>query len=131
MKRSICLFSLILCLAGISIGCKASRSPVQTVKDFLEYLEKGNSTEAAELFSKAGVSKIGGLDKFKEYISDHSRMVQKDGGIEWVMVKEEKITGDAAEITVVVKFRNNNRGGETSHCLLGKEDGEWKIHIIR
>jgi ketosteroid isomerase-like protein len=132
MKKIIGLLSIIVLLAACN-GSDTS-SPKGTVTAFIEAMKKGDIEGVKKLVTKSDLSmltmaetmaKSFGQDmnideKMKKDFAEKSKDVS-------FTVKDEKITGNDAEVNVEVKEKDKT---ETHPFKLLKEDGSWKISLI-
>ena len=113
------------CAMFIIAGCGGS-SPDAVALDFMKTLQAGKADEAylkanctedtAKLF---GVVMAMGKDELKKELD----------GVTF-SVKETKIDGDSAVVTLVAEGKKDKKGAkEDSKLTLKKVDGKWKINV--
>jgi hypothetical protein len=100
-----------------------SRTPSQTVKDFMMAVNDAEAAKVAKVVSAEFLSSLQerGLDRM---ISEQSKVLKADGGIQSIEIEKETITGTTANVVVDAK-----RGAkpEKDQFMLVTEAGDWKI----
>ena len=119
--RAVVLFILMLSMVGCSLF---NPGPSQVVKNFFQYVEKGDVENAAKLFSKQSAQTFG--SKLSSIMAYQVSTIKSKGGIMSIDT-QETITGDVAKVTYKVTF--NNTATEDGSFDLIKENGEWKIQV--
>lgn len=119
--RAVVLFLLMLSIAGCSLF---NPGPSQVVKNFFQYVEKGEVENATKLFSKQSAQAFG--SKLSSIMAYQVGTIKNKGGIKFIDT-QENITGDVAKVTYKVTFKNNTT--EDGSFDLIKEDGAWKIQV--
>ncbi len=125
--KMIKLMSMAVCACAMFIiaGCGGS-SPDAVALDFMKTLQAGKADEAylkanctedtAKLF---GLAMAMGKDELKK---------EMDGVT--FSVKDTKIDGDSAVVTLVAEGKKDKKGGKEEEKLnLKKVDGKWKIDV--
>lgn len=120
-RKTVRLIPLLL-LATLMLAC--GRSPGSTVKEFYEAVSKGRTDDAIELISAQIVNSVG-LDKLRMGIQANAQEIMDKGGVKDLEVTEEKVSGDVASVTVIIKYGNDTQ--EIENVRLVKEDGKWRL----
>ena len=130
MKSRLFVVGIALCVSVFVVACGSS-GPAGTVKDYISYMEKGDMDSAMKLMSNKQVTKEMRetkefKDKMKQAGEASSKEIKSKGGVKSVNIKDEKITGDNAEVKFTITYGNGTEDKENTAKLV-KEDGEWKI----
>jgi hypothetical protein len=119
--HAVVLFIVMLSMAGCSLF---KPSPSQVVKNFFQYVEKGEVENATKLFSKQSAQTFG--SKLPPMMSHQVSIIKSKGGIKSIDT-QENITGDLAKVKYKVTYSDTTT--EDGSFDLIKEDGDWKIQI--
>ncbi len=119
--RAVVLFFLMLSIVGCGLF---NPGPSQVVKNFFQYVEKGEVENATKLFSKQSAQTFG--SKLSSMMAFQVGTIKRKGGITSIDTKEN-ITGDVAKVTYKVTFRDTTTEDGTFDLI--KEDGAWKIQV--
>jgi hypothetical protein len=113
--------TLIFTLAACSM---LSSGPSRTVKEFYNHVDAGELDAAMKNLSKTAANGMGS-EKMKAMLEVQTRAMKAKGGVSSIDVQKEDVTGETAEVTGTLKFKNGDN--EAFHTKLIKEDGVWKI----
>lgn len=118
--------ALLLIIVMLStVGCSLFKpSPSKVVKNFFQYVEKGEVENATKLFSKQSAQSFG--SKLPSMMAHQVGIIKNKGGIKSIDT-EESITGDLAKVKYKVTYSDTTV--EDGAFDLIKEDGDWKIQI--
>ncbi|ACF44458.1 nuclear transport factor 2 family protein [Pelodictyon phaeoclathratiforme] len=94
------------------------------MKNFFQYVEKGEVENATKLFSKQSVQSFG--SKLPSMMAHQVGIIKNKGGIKSIDT-EESITGDLAKVKYKVTY--SDATVEDGAFDLIKEEGDWKIQI--
>jgi hypothetical protein len=122
MNRKTVRMIPLLVLAVLTLAC--GRSPGSTVKEFYEAVSKGRTDDAIELVSAQVVNSIG-RDKLRLGIQNSAQQILNKGGVKDLEITEEKVSGDVASVTIIIKYGNDTQ--EIENVRLVKEDGNWRL----
>jgi len=131
MKKIIGFLGIVVLLAA----CKGdTSSPKGTVTAFIEAMKKGDITAVKKLITKSDLSMLTMAEtmakNFGQDLNIDEKMkkdfAEKSKDVSFT-VKDEKITGNDAEVNVEVTDKGTT---ETHPFKLVKEDGSWKISLI-
>lgn len=113
----------ILTAAWSACGITGS-GPSDTVKKFNKAVETGQLDEAVKHLSPA-LLQMFPPQKIKAMLGEETQKIKKKKGISSFEVTKEEVTGEVADLHVVVKFGDGTTRSEDTH--LTKENGQWKI----
>jgi Domain of unknown function (DUF4878) len=113
----------LLSLLSLSACGVLSSGPGATVRTFYELVEDGEATRASELVSAALRTQMG--DKLRTGLLSQTEKIRESGGIKSMEVRDEKVTGELATLTVIVTYGNGQV--DTDEVKLVREDGQWRI----
>ncbi|MBP6432464.1 MAG: DUF4878 domain-containing protein [Ferruginibacter sp.] len=127
----------VLVITVILFSCSNNTSsPSNTVNAFFNTMKKGDVNEFKTLVTKSDVQLIEMAEKFAKAFGVNDKdsamnkmkaeMIEKSKDISY-SIKDEKIEGDKATVTVEVKDKDKT---ETNPFSLVKEDGKWKISLL-
>jgi Domain of unknown function (DUF4878) len=122
MRRKPFVLTAIFAGAILAWAC-AGRSPSSAVKAFYKAVANGETNEAIALFSKQTIATVG-KDKLRAGIQEATRNALAQGGIQELQITDEKIAGDVANVTVLIKYGNGTQ--ESEEVQLVKEIG-WRL----
>jgi len=123
MKRQSWALSAALTVAILLAACVGS-SPSATVKAFYNAVSKGQTDKAIDLISEQTVNRIG-RDKLRLGIQHSAQEMLEKGGVKDLDVTEEKVAGDVAQVTVIIKYGNGSQ--EVENVKLVKESKGWRL----
>lgn len=112
----------VLCLGALA-GCAGS-SPSATIKAFYNAVGKGETEEAMGLVSQQTVSMIG-KEKLRAGLQEATRKMLAKGGLQGIEIADEKVAGDVAMVTALLKYGNGTQEREVND--LAKENGAWRL----
>jgi hypothetical protein len=117
--------TLTVSLAVVLVAaCGAIRpGPAATVERFYRHVEAGKIDNAIDLISSSLTQLFG--DKIRSGIAEQSREIRSKGGISSIRIEQETVTGDTAEVVVIITFGNGSTQRDTSKLI--RENGKWRI----
>ena len=109
----------------------ALSTPSEALKSYISYMEKGDAEAALNLVLVSKAPKETRESKefkasTKQAGDDAAKKAKEKGGVKSVNIKDEKITGDNAELKFTITYGNGTEDKENTARLV-KEDGKWKI----
>lgn len=119
--RSVVVVAVIYLSALAS--CTGS-SPSATIKTFYNAVSKGETEEAMGLVSQQTVSMIG-KEKLRAGLQEATRKMLAKGGLQGIEIADEKVAGDVAVVTALLKYGNGTQEREVN--ALAKENGAWRL----
>lgn len=130
MKHKIYLLTLTICLSSFVVGCKAIQRrvyrPGETIKEFFKHVEAGNVDEARKLVSES-FGQFQDMEGFRRYVARDSESIKNGGGMEWVRIDKERITGEVAKVDITVKTRKYPELQVQYDMGWGADGTEWRI----
>ncbi len=116
----------LMLLTTIMIASCFGGGPAGTVKSFYKEVESGKLESATELLSNSTRSQLS-ADKLKLSLQEGTRQIDAKGGIEKIVVTEEKVIGETATVAVKILFADDTE--QVDQISLIQEDGKWRIQI--
>jgi uncharacterized protein DUF4878 len=123
MKRQSLSFYAVLVLAVLPLAC-VGHSPSATVKAFYKAVSEGHTDEAIDLLSARTINTVG-RDKLRAGIQNSAQKMLDKGGVKSMDVTEEKVAGDVAQVTIILKYGNGEQ--EIENVKLVKEEKGWRL----
>jgi len=114
----------------IMISCSSVNSPEDTVKQFYQYLNKGEYSKAKQLYTIEAKQMVEG--QFMAMGGGFSKWADaetKNGAVKEIKIAGSQIRGEGASVQYEIVYVN----GETKRksVSLTKENGSWKIGLIQ
>jgi len=123
MRTRISARTLILAWAALAVAC-AGRSPSSAVKAFYDAIANGKTEDAIALLSQQTIATVG-KDKLRAGFQEATRDALQKGGINELQITNEKIAGEVATVSVLIKYGNGTQEIETVQLV--KEMGGWRL----
>jgi ketosteroid isomerase-like protein len=114
---------LVLLVTTVFASC-AGRSPAAAVEAFYHAVDRGALDRAVSLLSEQTITMFG-KDKLKAGMTEEARKIQAKGGIQELQVTDEKVTGEVASVTVLIRYGDGSE--ETETVKLVRERGGWRL----
>lgn len=115
---------LLLTVAMAFVACGLFGGPGKATKNFYYALEAGRVDDAMEMVSNQTKSALG-EQKLRGVLSDLTRKIKQRGGISSIEVTSEEVTGEIADVTGTIKYKDGT--SENFIQKLFKEKGDWKF----
>ncbi|MEM9108971.1 MAG: DUF4878 domain-containing protein [Planctomycetota bacterium] len=113
----VCSFALIGCGGG-------SAGPGDTVKEFAEAMEAGDTEKVKELAPAMGMAG----EKLDGMVQTAAMEMKEKKGIKEIEIVEEKIDGETATVKAITHFGDGTKE-EGEPMKLAKIDGKWVIDM--
>ena len=106
-------------------GCGLLKpGPSQVVRRFMESVERSELQKAVELVSTR-IRQMLGDGKLKAGLEEQGKQIRARGGIARITTQSEQVTGDVAQVSSIVEFKNGSKTNENTKLI--KEQNDWKI----
>jgi len=126
MKSRSFVLVIALSACALVIACGSS-GPGGTIKNFVSYIEKGNTDAAINLFSSKMPKEA--KDGMKAFLAAGQEEIKKKGGVKSVDIEKEDVKGDTADVKYKIVYGDKSEEKDQSAKLV-KENGEWKIESL-
>jgi hypothetical protein len=102
-----------------------SESPSNVVRTYFVSIKKGDIEKAAKLHTTIYIKTNGGIANVMDELEDFHQKVKDTPILSEVYISNETIKGDAAEVTVLMRWKNEDWAQVPVRLI--KEHGAWKI----
>ena len=132
--RSISLLSAAL-IAGLILGCSAGveeGSPGQAVQIFYQHLNDGAYDDARSLYNQEALAVIEDPNfSSEESYREWARSETKQGLVDRVEIVDTTLDETGSSATVAYEVVYTDGTTKPTETVLTREDGAWKIGLIR